>query len=102
LGSGVVALSVGVFFRFARRVRKDSRLWPAAFFVAGVFGYAPRSWIPWGSALICVGISTLLPSEAVITQVVRGLAVLLLVVGVVFIFVAPWWMTSMAFRKRPS
>lgn len=87
--AGIVFIAVGLMFRFAPYVGRTSRWWPAAAIVAVVFGYAPRSWIPWGAAALLAGIAGAVGGGA--AGAVNLLAALFLLGGVVLMFWhAPW------------
>jgi hypothetical protein len=104
LAVGLVFLVVGIGFRFAPRVERTSPWWPGALVVAIMFGYAPRSWIPWGSATLLVGIAAIIGEGTVIGGMLNLLAVGFLAAGVVVLFWRPSWLEprSLPGATRPK
>jgi hypothetical protein len=87
--AGILLVIVGLIFRSANRISPRLRI-PMIVLVI-IFGAAPYSWLPWGLALVSIGVAVA-PVPSVASAISALLAVLLFLVGVIFFFWRPRWM----------
>ena len=70
--------------------------------IAVIFGYAPRSWLPWGAAAILLGLGGLIGGE--VAGALNLAAIVLLAFGILLVFWHISWMEprSLLGLERPS